>query len=189
MQLEQRLQNGLKYAEDYHSSKYNVLKTDMDEQKQQHEDQINKMRAEYEEKLTIMRSSYTTALDSMKSDQLAAIETIRQTKLIEFATVQDSTSYLQSLKSASNNLSEATENLQMIRTNMEANVERLHTEKEIQLTAREQRLNGNVSLNYTYNKCNITFNSRVPEVIYEINTRDESNESHTNYLKSFRIKS
>lgn len=140
--LEQRLQNGLKYAEEYHTGRYNGVRTDIEDQRRLHEEQTNKMRDEYEDKLERMRSGYVAALETLKNDQLAAIKAIRETKLIEFATVQDGSSYLHTLKSASSQLSEATENLQSMRTNMETNVERLHVEKEAQLNAREQRLNG-----------------------------------------------
>lgn len=141
-QMEQRLQSGTKHIEDYHLNRYQLLKTDMDEQKQRFKEQIEKISMDYEEKIANDRLNYTKALEMLKNDQIAAIETIRQTKLLEFATVQEGSSVLQSLKSASVFLTEATGNLQTMRTNMETNIERMHTEKELQLNSREQRLNG-----------------------------------------------
>lgn len=145
-QMEQRLQSGTKHIEDYHLNRYQLLKTDMNEQKQKFQEQIEKISTDYEEKIANDRLSYTKALETMKNDQITAIETIRQTKLLEYATVQDGSSVLHSLKSASDFLTEATGNLQSMRTNMETNIERLHTEKELQLNAREQRLNGSLYL-------------------------------------------
>lgn len=61
---------------------------------------------------------------------------------MEFALVQDSSSYFQTLKSASGYLETASEDLQTIRTDMETKIERIHQEREVQLTAREKRIEG-----------------------------------------------
>lgn len=118
----------------------------MEAQQQKYEDQISKLSKDYEEKIEKLRSSYSNDIEALKNDQRMAVENIRQSKLLEFATIQENGSYLNTLKSASGYLSEANDNLRSMRTNIESNIERLHTEKEIQLAAKEQRLNGKTQL-------------------------------------------
>lgn len=60
---------------------------------------------------------------------------------MEFALVQDNSSYLDALKSASGYLETASEDLQTIRVDLEVKLERAHKDREIQLEVREKRIN------------------------------------------------
>lgn len=59
---------------------------------------------------------------------------------MEFSVVQENSSYLQTLKSASTYLETASEDLQTIRIDFQNKIEKMHQEREIQLAAREKRL-------------------------------------------------
>lgn len=65
----------------------------------------------------------------------------RQSKLMEFALVQDNSSYLDALKSASGYLETASDDLQTIRVDLETKLERAHKDREIQLEIREKKMN------------------------------------------------
>lgn len=69
-------------------------------------------------------------------------KTCRNSKNLEFSLVQENSSYLQTLKSASGYLETASEDLQTIRVDFEAKIERIHHDREIQLAAREKRIEG-----------------------------------------------
>lgn len=140
--LEKRLREEIKSTEDYHLSKISALQTDMQNQQQKYDEQITKLIDDYEKQIEKLRLGYEQDLDALKNDQRSTIENIRQAKLYEFATIQESGSYLSTLKSASDHLEHATGNLETMRTNITTTIERIHTEREVQLNAKEQRLNG-----------------------------------------------
>lgn len=140
--LEQRFRAEIESIEHHHLDKFNLLNADMETQQHKYEEQIAKLTAEYEKHNEKVRIAHEAEIESMKNDCRATIENIRQSKLYEFATLHEGSSYLNTLKSASENLESATDNLQAMRSNIDANIERLHAEREIQLNIKEKRLNG-----------------------------------------------
>lgn len=154
--LEQRFRDEIALIESHHNEKLKLLLDEMDNQQRKSNEQITKLIDDYEKQLEKSRTTYETELDILKNDQRAMIENIRQTKLLEFAVVHESGSYLGTLKNASSNLETATENLQAMRTNIDSNIERIHAEREIQLNAKEKRLNG--KLDHSYQKTIILLN-------------------------------
>lgn len=125
--------------------KFNVLNADLETQRQKYEEQIAKLTAEYEKQNEKLRMAHEAEIETMKNDLRATIENIRQSKLYEFATLHESSSYLNTLKSASENLESATDNLAAMRSNIDSSIERLHAEREIQLNIKEKRLNGMIA--------------------------------------------
>lgn len=115
----------------------------MDNQQQKYEEHIKKLIDDYEKQIDKLRLNYENELESQKNDQRSTIENIRQAKLFEFAALQESGSYLNTLKSASNQLENATGSLESMRTNITSTIERIHDEREVQLNAKEHRLGGN----------------------------------------------
>lgn len=140
--LEKRLRDEIKSTESYHLSKINALQTEMETKQIKHDEQIEKLIADYEKQIEKLRINYEQDLEALKNDQRSTIENIRQAKLFEFAALQESGSYLNTLKSASDNLEHATDNLQSMRTNIDSTIERMHNERDVQLEAKEKRLNG-----------------------------------------------
>lgn len=140
--LEKRLRDEIKSIETYHFNKIRNLQTDIDHQQHKYEEHIEKLITDYDKQIERLRLNYEQDLEALKNEQRSTIENIRHAKLLEFAAVQESGSYLQTLKSASNNLEQATDNLQTMRTNIDSNIERIYEEKEIHLAAKEKRLNG-----------------------------------------------
>lgn len=140
--LEKRLRDEIKSIEAYHLNKISALQTDLDNQQHKYDEHIEKLCGDYEKQIERLRLNYEHDLDALKNDQRSTIENIRQSKLFEFAALQESGSYLNTLKSASDNLEQATDNLQTMRINIDSTIERIHAEKEVQLNAREKRLNG-----------------------------------------------
>lgn len=141
--LEKRLREEIKSTESYHLNKIEALQSDLDVRQQKHDEQIEKLIADYEKQIAKLRLTYEQDLEALKLDQRSTIENIRQAKLYEFAALQESGSYLNTLKSASDNLEHATDNLQSLRTNIDSTIERIHAEREVHLNAKEERLNGN----------------------------------------------
>ncbi|XP_031622610.1 interaptin [Contarinia nasturtii] len=139
--LEKRLREEIKSTEAYHLNKITALQTDIESQRQKYEDNIEKLINDYEKQIEKIRLNYEQDLEVLKNEQRSTIENIRQAKLYEFATLQESGSYLSTLKSASDNLEHATDNLQSMRVNITSTIERIHSEREVQLNAKEQRLN------------------------------------------------
>ena len=66
----------------------------------------------------------------------------RQSKLLEFSVVQENSSYLQTLRSASSVLETAGEDFQTIRMDFQEKIDNIHQNREIQLSAREKRIEG-----------------------------------------------
>lgn len=124
--------------------KFNLLNVDLETQRHKYEEHIAKITAENEKQNEKLRIAHVAEIESIKNDFKATIENIRQSKLYEFAALHESSSYLNTLKSASENLESATDNLQAMRSNIDSNIERLHTERDIQLNIKEKRLNGTI---------------------------------------------
>lgn len=140
--MEQRFRSEIESIEHHHMEKFNFLNVDLETQRKKYEEQIAKLTAAYEKQNKTLRIAHEAEIESMKNDLRATIENIRQSKLYEFAAIHESSSYLNTLKSASENLESATDNLQAMRSNIDSNIERLHAEREIQLNIKEKRLNG-----------------------------------------------
>lgn len=66
----------------------------------------------------------------------------RESKLLEFSVVQENSSYLQTLRSASNYMESASENMQSVRDELRNRIESIHQEREVQLVVREKNLEG-----------------------------------------------
>lgn len=140
--LEKRLRDEIKATEAYHLNKIDALQTDMAGQQHKYAEHIEKLIGDYERQIERLHLNYEHDLEALQNDQRATIENIRQVKLFEFSAVQESGSYLHTLKSASQNLEQATDNLQSMRTNIDSTIDRIHAAKEVQLEAKEKRLNG-----------------------------------------------
>lgn len=140
--LEQRFRTEINSIENHHTEKCNVLVADMEAQQRKYDDQIKKLINDYEKQIEKLRTNYEAEVELLKIDQRATTENIRQMKLYEFAAMHESSSYLNTLKSASDNLETANDNLQTMRINIDSSIERIHAEREIQLSAKEKRLNG-----------------------------------------------
>lgn len=151
--LEKRLRDEIKSTEAYHLSKIDALQTDMAGQQHKYEEHIEKLTSDYEKQIERLRLNYEHDLEALQNDQRSTIENIRQAKLFEFAALQESGSYLHTLKSASVNLEQATDNLQSMRTNIDSTIERIHAAKEAQLEAKEKRLNGRWTICPKYGFC------------------------------------
>lgn len=68
----------------------------------------------------------------------------RESKLLEFSLVQENTSYLQTLKNASNYMETASENMQTVRDELHDRIETIYEERNMQLTIREKSLQGSI---------------------------------------------
>lgn len=145
--LEQRLRSENESIANYYNTKLSAVAADAEAQQNKYEEQITKIIAEYEKKVEKLRLEYEADIETIKNDQRMSIENIRQAKLYEFSALQESGSYLSTLKAASTQLETATDHLQSMRLNIDTNIERINTEKSVQLEAKEQRLNGVVILN------------------------------------------
>lgn len=129
--LEKRLREEIKSTEAYHLSKI-----------RKYEENTKKLMNDYEKQIEKLRLNFENDLETLTNDQRSTIENIRQVKLFEFAALQESGSYLNTLKSASDHLEHATGNLESMRTNITSTIERIHDEREAQLNIKESNLNG-----------------------------------------------
>lgn len=70
----------------------------------------------------------------------------RESKLLEFSLVQENTSYLQTLKNASNYMENVSENMQSVRDELRDRIESVYEERSMQLTIKEKNLEGKTFL-------------------------------------------
>lgn len=110
-------------------------------QQQKYEENTKKLIDDYEKQIEKLRFNFENDLKTLTNDQRSTIENIRQVKLFEFAALQESGSYLNTLKNASDQLENATGNLESMRTNITSTIERIHDEREAQLNVKESNLN------------------------------------------------
>lgn len=97
---------------------------------------------EYEDNLKKLKENYKSEIDTLRAEHKTMIENIRQSKLLEFAVVQDNTSYLQTLKSASSNLENVSGDLQTLRDELYSRIEIAHKERDAKLESRERAIEG-----------------------------------------------
>lgn len=140
--LEHRLRGENESIASYYNTKMNALSSEADTQQRKYEEQISKIIADYEKRMEKLRFDYDADIEAIKNDQRMTIENIRQAKLYEFGALQESGSYLNTLKAASIQLETASDNLKSMRTSMDFNIERVQAERTAQLAAKEDRLNG-----------------------------------------------
>lgn len=138
--LEQRLRAENKFVEEHYGQKLAALEADKSELVRRYEERVASLLSEHESQLAKVRDGHRSDVDQLKSDQQAAIDNIRQAKAMEVAMAQEGSSYLATLKSASNYLESAGESLQTMRQEIDVNIDRLHKDRELQLDAREKRV-------------------------------------------------
>lgn len=132
--------------EEYYLKQISTLNKTNEELTSKSEDRITQLTLEHEKILKKLRSDHENEIENIKNDHRIVIENIRSSKLLEFSVVQENGSYLNTLKNASKNLENASDNLQSLKVEMESNIERLLNDREIQLEAREKRLEGLFSI-------------------------------------------
>lgn len=142
--LELRLSDENGSLRDFYLKKVTLLELQLNEANERYSKDMNNLRQEQDDLLLKLRKTHEIEIETMRSEHHTMIQNIRESKLLEFAVVQENGSYLSTLKSASSQLENASENIQTLRLEMEEKVDRLHREREIQLEIKEKRLTGNL---------------------------------------------
>lgn len=103
----------------------------MKDNEKDREDLIEKLRTKHEKDMHIVQK-----------DHELMISKIKDSKLMEFTLVSENYSYLQTLKTATNNLQNASGDLQTLKDILHENSYSMQTEKDVLLQAREKNLEG-----------------------------------------------
>lgn len=161
--LETRLRQENTNLEEFYGKKMDELIGDKVHCVQEHDELVRRMIDERASLRDQLKTQHAQEIGQIRSDHMEMIEHMRyvasvieyiqnvlpifyykisKSKNLEFALVQENSSYLETLKSASGYLETASEDLQNIRVDFEAKIERIHQEREIQLLAREKRCEG-----------------------------------------------
>lgn len=139
---EQRLRAENKSLEEFYVNKMTLLETDKDTALKKFEEKLTELVESQERTLAKMRESHLEEIEALKNDHRSSIANIRESRMLEFSAVQENGSYLSTLRNASTFLETASDNLQTIRVDMEAKIDRIHHERETHLEVRERRLEG-----------------------------------------------
>lgn len=106
----------------------------------ENERKIKELQEFYEKVITKLKDSQEEQMETIKSDHKNMIDNIREWKLHEFSIIQDSSSYLQTLQTASNYLENASGNIQSLKDGLKDKIDSVHSLRTIQLETREKRL-------------------------------------------------
>lgn len=144
----QRLRDENKSIVEFYDRKLTTLKSEQIECIEKYEKHLSELREQCEKQLTDERERHRNDLEQLQRDQQMIIENIRQAKLMEVAVIQESGSYLTTLKNASTFLESANSDLHSLKMTMDDNVERIQVEREAKLTAREKQIEGLECINF-----------------------------------------
>lgn len=137
--------------------------------------------SEYENQLSTLREMHRNYIEQLSNDQKTMIDNLRQAKAMEVNMMQESSSYLSTLKNASSRLESAGENLETMRQTIDTNVGLIHNERGMQLEAREKRLEGNFHYRFNCQQTNLFLRCSRPAKSYETDhepSRGRKNASH-----------
>ncbi|XP_037908987.1 fas-binding factor 1 homolog isoform X2 [Hermetia illucens] len=137
---ENRLKDEIKNIQEHYSKKLDMLESEKKDIIAGYETKLKDAANEYEDNLKKLKENYKSEIDTLRAEHKTMIENIRQSKLLEFAVVQDNTSYLQTLKSASSNLENVSGDLQTLRDELYSRIEIAHKERDAKLESRERAI-------------------------------------------------
>ncbi|XP_030372997.1 centrosomal protein of 164 kDa [Scaptodrosophila lebanonensis] len=138
--VEERLKAENTELKEFYVEKLQSLEQALQKLKNDYEGELSTLRQDHEDEVRKLRKSHEVDIDMVRQEHHRMLDTIRQSKMLEFATMQESGSYLETLQLASNNLVTLSDGLQGLRDDMSCKLETLNKERERKLNARERLL-------------------------------------------------
>lgn len=172
--LENRYKDEIKNMEDFFQRK--ITSSDLEKQHiiSNFENQLKAFENDRQSTIAKLKINYETDLESLKRHYEDMVENIRKSKLIEFAVAQESTSYIDVLRQASNNLESASGDISSLHEILQEKMMVQEKEKELQLANREKKIEGIFLKNYLFNFQHYLKHSNLDQQRLLERTRDAS---------------
>uniref|UniRef100_A0A182RBB7 Fas-binding factor 1 C-terminal domain-containing protein n=1 Tax=Anopheles funestus TaxID=62324 RepID=A0A182RBB7_ANOFN len=138
--MEARLKHDNKQLEEFYLAKINFAEQEQLKLVKDHEAKVQSMEDQHRKVIEQLKQGYEESLEQLRQDHREMIGTIRESKMLEFSVVQENQSYLNTLKSASSYLENASGDLQQLRDTLQDQIEFSQKEKELLLKQREKQL-------------------------------------------------
>lgn len=140
--IECRYKDEIKSMDKFFTDKIGSMNTEKENIVSKFESKIKLLEESHQHFIDKLKKSYDTDLDMLKKHYDEMMENIRKSKFMEFAIKEESSSYMDVLKRASNNLETASGDIQSLHDVLQEKMMVLERDKEIQLSSREKRLEG-----------------------------------------------
>lgn len=172
--LENRYKDEIKNMKDFFQRK--ITSSDLEKQHiiSNFENQLKAFENDRQSTIAKLKINYETDLESLKRHYEDMVENIRKSKLIEFAVAQESTSYIDVLRQASNNLESASGDISSLHEILQEKMMVQEKEKELQLANREKKIEGIFLKNYLFNFQHYLKHSNLDQQRLLERTRDAS---------------
>ncbi|XP_059608194.1 trichohyalin [Phlebotomus argentipes] len=138
--LENRLKSENSSLEEFFARKLAKLEEEKVGLVREAEEKLDDMKTSHRDALATLRSGYESDLEHIREDHKRIVENIRESKLMEFSVVQENSSYLQQLKTASSYLETASGNIETLRETIDERINVVTAEKTRELEAKERNL-------------------------------------------------
>lgn len=119
-----------------------VMETNMESIEQRYKSEIATTETFFSDKIKSLNDERDSNLEALKAHYDETIQSIRKSKLMEFAIREESSSYSDILTRASSHLETASGDIKSLHDVLKEKLIMVERDKEIQLTAREKRLEG-----------------------------------------------
>ncbi|CAO1427379.1 unnamed protein product [Diamesa hyperborea] len=138
--IECRYKDEIKSMDKFFTDKIGSMNIEKENTVSNFENKIKLLEESHQHFIDKLKKSYDTDLDMLKKHYEEMMENIRKSKIMEFAIKEESSSYMDVLKRASNNLETASGDIQSLHDVLQEKMMVLERDKEIQLSNREKRL-------------------------------------------------
>lgn len=136
--IELRLKDENKVLHETWLKKLGALEGESRVIKDEFEKKYREMENEHDRVVKKLKEIHSQEIDEMRKENKSMIENIRESKMMEFAMVQENGSYLETLKSASKYLENASGDIETLRGHMTEKINEMHNERQMQLEIREK---------------------------------------------------
>lgn len=140
--MELRYRSEITTLEKFHSDKSESRSVERENVVSNFESKINMMEESHQNFIDKLKTSYESDLVMLKNHYEEMMQNIRKSKFMEFAIREESFSYGDMIKRASSNLESASGDIQSLHEVLQEKLSVLERDREIQLNAREKRLEG-----------------------------------------------
>lgn len=138
--LENRLKSENTSLEEFYTRKIAKLEEEKKSFVKEAEGHLEELRITHRDTVVSLRSGYESDLQNLKEDHKKIVENIRESKLMEFSVIQENSSYIQQLKTASTFLESASGNIENLKETIDERISGIAADRARELEARERQL-------------------------------------------------
>ncbi|XP_055691186.1 cingulin-like protein 1 [Lutzomyia longipalpis] len=138
--LENRLKSENTSLEEFYMRKLSKLDEEKTTLVKEAEERLEELKVHQKEALETMRIGYETDIQHLREDHKRIIENIRESKLMEFSVMQENSSYIQQLKTASSFLESASGNIENLKETLNERISGIEADKARELEAKERQM-------------------------------------------------